>query len=135
VRCEKVRTKLSAYLDREVDADVHREITGHLEQCLGCREDLKNLRGIDALLSTMPRYALSADFAKAVVARVQKPASAELKRSFVQRLWNGLLEHSEKFLELLDPELRIGTRSLDEFNDVPACFIGHAYFKVLGPQR
>jgi Spy/CpxP family protein refolding chaperone len=33
------------------------------------------------------------------------------------------LDYSERFFELLEPEARSGTRSLDEFDDIPASFI------------
>ena len=45
-----------------------------------------------------------------------------------------MLEYCERFIELLEPEARVGTRSLDEFNDIPASFIGYAYFRILGSE-
>lgn len=53
---------------------------------------------------------------------------------FLRRAWEALLGYSE-FLNLLEPETPDGTRSLDEFGDIPASFIGYAYFKALGSQR
>ena len=56
-------------------------------------------------------------------------------RQFLHRAWKAMLEYCERFIELLEPEARVGTRSLDEFNDIPASFIGYAYFRILGSQR
>jgi negative regulator of sigma E activity len=135
VNCEKVHIRLSAYMDGEVDAELHREIAGHLNQCAQCRGELEELGGVDAMLRGLPQYVLPADFAKAMVARVQDAVSPEHSGHLLHRAWKALLEYSEKFLELIEPEVRNGTRSLDEFNDIPASFIGHAYFRLLGSQK
>lgn len=135
MKCENVQIKLSAYMDGELDPGLHEEISGHLMQCPACREELDELSGVDTLIRDLPQISLSDEFAKAVVARVQDSVSYEPKEHFLHRAWKVLLEYSEKFFELLEPESRIGTRSLDEFNDIPASFIGYAYFKVLGSQR
>ena len=82
-----------------------------------------------------PQFNPPADFAKVVVSRVQDSVSLEPRRHFLAQAWETLLDYSEKFFELFEPEARAGTRSLDEFNDIPASFIGYAYFKVLGLQR
>lgn len=135
MKCENVQIKLSAYMDGELDPGLHEEIAGHLRQCPKCREELEELSSVDTLIRGLPQLSLSDEFAKAVVARVQDAVASEPKEHFLRRAWKVLLEYSEKFFELFEPESRIGTRSLDEFNDIPASFIGYAYFKVLGSQR
>jgi anti-sigma factor RsiW len=135
VTCDQIQTKLSAYVDGELDAKPHREIEAHLKQCLACRRELEELAGIDTLLKALPRYSPPADFAKVLVSRVQVTVSPGTSRGVLHRAWQALLAHSETFFDLFVPEAGVGTQSLDEFNDIPASFIGHAYFKVLGLQR
>ncbi|HBZ55045.1 MAG TPA: hypothetical protein DEO88_06535 [Syntrophobacteraceae bacterium] len=135
MNCDKVQIKLSAYMDGEIDTQLHREIVAHLDRCPQCRQELEELGGVDAMLRGLPQYDLPADFAKAMVARMQDVVSRERTGHFLHRAWEALLESSERFLELLDPESRTGTRSLDEFNDIPASFIGYAYFRLLGSQK
>lgn len=135
MKCEAIRVKLSAYMDGELDEAHHREIAGHLRLCPECRQELEELGGVDTLLKGLPRYGPAAGFAEAVVSGVREavfPAPAE---GFLRRAWKAALEYSERFLELLEPEARSGTRSLDEFDDIPASFIGYAYFKAIGLQR
>jgi len=135
VKCEKVQIKLSAYLDGELDAEVHRELADHLKQCPECREELEEFSGLDTLIRGLPRLSLPDAFAKVVVASVRNAVTSEPRKLFLSRAWKALLEHSERFFELLEPESGAGIRSLDEFNDIPASFIGYAYFKALGSQR
>ena len=132
--CEMVRSKLSAYLDGELDGALHQEIAGHLHQCPECRVELEGFGGVDILLRSLPQYRPTADFAQVVVSRVQDRVAPGQSRPFLIRAWKFLLEHAEKFFELLEPEARVGTRSLDEFNDIPASFIGYAYFRILGSE-
>jgi anti-sigma factor RsiW len=122
-------------MDGEVDAELHREIAEHLKRCTQCRDELEVLSGVDLLLRGLPQHELSADFAKDVAARAQHIVARKQSVSYHHRAWNALLGYAERFLELLDPEARGGTRSLDEFSDIPASFIGYAYFKALGLNR
>jgi predicted anti-sigma-YlaC factor YlaD len=46
VKCEAIRMRLSAYMDGEVDDELHREIAGHLRQCSECRQELEELGGV-----------------------------------------------------------------------------------------
>jgi len=135
VNCERVQERLSAYMDGEVDGQLYREIAGHLNRCPQCREELEALGGVDAILRDLPQYVPTADFAKATAAKVQDTVFRGQRGHFLHRAWQALLEYSEKFLELLEPEASTGTGSLDEFNDIPAAFIGDAYFRLLGSQK
>ena len=135
MNCERVRIKLSAYMDEEVDTELHQVIADHLNQCPQCREELEEIGGVDAMLRGLPQYVMPADFAKAIIARVQDAGSPVRREHLLHRAWHALLGYSEKFLDLLEPEAHAGTHSLDEFDDIPASFIGHAYFRLLGSQK
>lgn len=135
MNCEKVRIKLSAYMDGEVDAEHYREIAAHLEQCPDCRREREELGGVDMLIRRLSRYDLPSGFANSVASRARDMASPGPGRHFFLRAWQALLDRSEKFLDLLEPEARAGARPLDEFDDIPAAFIGYAYFRLLGSQK
>jgi len=135
VKCEAIRLRLVAYMDGELDTELQGQFAAHLRQCEECRKELEALGDVDALVTSLPRYGPSADFARILVSKVRYTVAPVRKGPILQRAWKTLLEYSGRFVELLEPETRVGTRSLDEFNDIPDSFIGYAYFKVLGPQR
>lgn len=135
MKCEAIRLRLVAYMDGELDAELHGQFAAHLRQCADCRKELEALGDVDALVTSLPRYGPSPDFARILVSKVRYTVAPVRKDPILQRAWKTLLEYSGRFVELLEPETRVGTRSLDEFNDIPDSFIGYAYFKVLGPQR
>lgn len=51
MRCEKVRERLSAFLDGELKEDEYRRIASHLESCDSCSHDCEELRRLRELLS------------------------------------------------------------------------------------
>lgn len=135
MKCERTRQKLSAYMDGELDAGLHRTIESHLEQCPGCRKELEALGGVDLLIRELPRYSPSPNFAEVVAARARETIAPEKRPHLIHHAWAALLTYSERFLDLLEPEGGRRARSLEEFNDIPASFIGHAYFRALGAER
>jgi hypothetical protein len=50
MNCSWVEEKLSAYIDRELNADERRQIESHFEQCNECRELLAEFRAIGTLM-------------------------------------------------------------------------------------
>ena len=124
-------------MDGELDAALSREVEGHLKQCPDCREVLEEFSSADVLLRALPRYSPPARFADGLLSRLQdrEMELPEESQRFLRRFWKALMEYSERFLELLEPEAPSSTRSLEEFNDVPESFIGYAYFKIIGSQR
>lgn len=135
MKCEAVKMRLSAYMDGELDVGLQEEVVDHLRQCLQCREELEALSAVDTLIRRLPPLRMSDDFAGAVVAGVSDAVRYQPKKYLLHRAWAALLEYSEQFFELLKPDARVCTLSLDEFDDLPASFIGYAYFKALGSQR
>jgi anti-sigma factor RsiW len=137
VKCHGVHSRLSAYMDGELDAALSGEVEAHLKQCPDCREVLEELRSADVLLRDLPRYSLPAKFAKALLSRLQDQEMKlpEKGPRLLHRVRQALLEVSARFFELLEPVAPRSTRSLEEFNDVPESFIGSAYFRILGSQR
>jgi hypothetical protein len=137
VKCHEVQSRLSAYMDGELDAVLSREVEGHLTRCPDCREVLEEFSSTDVRLRDLPRYSLPAEFTKELLSRLrqQEMELPEKGPRLLYRVWKALLECSQRFFEVLEPEAPSSTRSLEEFNDVPESFIGYAYFKILGSQR
>jgi len=131
VNCEKVRTRLSAYVDGELDAGLHEEIAGHVKACPRCRKEAEEFRRVDARIKELSSYPLPGDFARAVRSRVQETLCGERSLPFAHRAWKSFLDSCQRFFDLLNPEVPAGSRSLEEFNDLPPSFIGHAYFRIL----
>ncbi len=60
--CWKNKKLLSAYLEECLSPQQQVSVARHLEKCVECREELKQLRGVGALLKQLPAPALPADF-------------------------------------------------------------------------
>ncbi|MGB3086669.1 MAG: zf-HC2 domain-containing protein, partial [Phycisphaerae bacterium] len=52
--CDQVREHLSAYLDRELTAELSAAVRAHLDACPDCRALLKDLRATVDLLGRIP---------------------------------------------------------------------------------
>ncbi len=50
---DRVRERLSAWLDGELTPEERREVAGHLEVCPECRRELDLLKGLDAALGSL----------------------------------------------------------------------------------
>jgi len=72
MRCEQVRKHLSAYLDRELTAELAAAVRGHLASCPACRRLLDELRGTADLLGRLPVREPPADLADDVMREVER---------------------------------------------------------------
>lgn len=132
MKCSEISKRMSAYLDGELDSRLTQEISTHMDYCPSCRQELEELSGVDGLLTSMPRHELPSKFADEVVLTLRKMECPHEPQGTFQRAWMWLMEWFESFLDLLQVDKKLSTRTLEEFNDIPASFIGHAYFKILG---
>ena len=46
MKCEKVRTRLSAFLDGELSSTERAAVARHIDRCEGCANELKTLTGV-----------------------------------------------------------------------------------------
>lgn len=53
MKCEKIRNRLSAFLDGEVKEDEYRRIASHLESCDSCSREYEELKHLGELLSNL----------------------------------------------------------------------------------
>lgn len=131
MQCRKVQTRLSSYLDDELDSTLRRSIENHLNQCAKCSEELEGFQDLDASLRGLARLDMDPEFAEHLVAKVCKESVA-VDRTYFERRAKSVLRFFESFFELLEPTRSPRTRSLEEFNDFPPLSIGYLYCKVLG---
>lgn len=53
MRCEEIQDRLSAYLEGELEAAERRNIESHVEECVGCRQELALLRRTVSTLQSL----------------------------------------------------------------------------------
>jgi anti-sigma factor RsiW len=133
MRCVDVTERLSAYLDRELEPALERSVREHLDGCVRCREELANLRAIDAEIEALPQIGMGAEFAEAVTVKVCKEFLAR-DGSPVGRpgLFGRLASLLAALFELLEASGSPRTRTLDEFSDFPPLSMGYVYCRLLG---
>ena len=87
MRCGRVRSQLSAYLDRQLPAREDREVETHLHECSACQRELAAIRFTSELLSSLPAPRLPRDLAPSVVAlATTSPWPGALGRSDIVRI-------------------------------------------------
>jgi anti-sigma factor RsiW len=131
---DEFRTKLSAYNDGELPADLMKKIGLHLESCAACRREIEELNRIDFLIRELPQLDVSEQFASqvsAVIMPVAETGPTSLA-SFARRIFTGFLELAEVIFEMLPGHEYRKTAVLDEFSDFPPLSLSHAYFQVIG---
>jgi hypothetical protein len=64
--CEEFSEALSAYLDGELSAEERSQLETHLEGCPRCQEELKSLRAVSSLVTSLPEVTPSPAFLSAL---------------------------------------------------------------------
>jgi hypothetical protein len=58
MNCQKIKKSLNPYIDKTLDADMAKQVEGHLKSCSACREEyLKLKQVVSALNSILPQSA------------------------------------------------------------------------------
>lgn len=84
MNCEQVQQHLSEYLDKSLDAPIHRSIESHLAACSQCRAEAELLAACIRRIAALSEVETPIGFAQRVIAHVKE---METKPSF----WEGLL--------------------------------------------
>lgn len=132
MKCREVVSRMAAYIDEELEPTLAERISAHISHCSSCKEELQAFSSIDAMLRDLPRNSLPAAFSAGVLDATERTAYSSDHRGFFGVLWSTLFDRLEQLFNLLQAESAPRTKSLEEFNDVPSSFIGHAYFKIIG---
>jgi len=86
--CTRVRSRLSEWLDGELEAGAARAVSSHLAECADCARRAGERRAVSGLLAGLPRLAAAEPVAPAVLERLEmeaeerRPALAFLFRGF-----------------------------------------------------
>lgn len=88
MNCKNVLTRLHAYVDSEVSADLVREIETHLGTCRSCQEEVDRIRTVGDALNRLSVPPLAERFSARVMAEARRMAPpAKAKRSFPPLEW------------------------------------------------
>lgn len=132
MECRQARTKISSYMDHELDAASVRQLESHLHHCAECRDALSDFQEVDDMVRGLPRIDPGPDFAAQMVRKVSGSAAAgEIKRQVRLSLFVRLSRIAEDFIELLSSARSLSTGTLDEFSDFPPLSMGYIYFNVM----
>lgn len=64
MNCRFISSRLSAFIDRELDLFEYARVAEHVEKCLRCREELEEIRAIKRRIASLPECLPPADFQK-----------------------------------------------------------------------
>lgn len=132
MKCRQAITKISAYMDDELDAESTRQLESHLNRCTKCREVLRDFQELDGIMHGFPHIEPSPDFAAQTLIRVRKAAltgkaERRIRLSFFERIFRII----EDFVDLAGSARSQSTGTLDEFSDFPPLSMGHIYFQLV----
>jgi hypothetical protein len=99
--CERVRGRLSEWLDGELDPAAARAVSAHLQQCAGCAQRAGELRQVSALLAELPRLETGEPVATRVLDRLEM--EAETRRPALALLFRGFAAARPYMLPSLVP--------------------------------
>jgi len=98
MRCKKVKEKLSAFIDNELESKIRLKIEQHLTKCFGCEQELKILTQTWQALEKRKRIEASVNFEEKFWQRVRE---RELKQPLFQRLLTRVIPIPAAFTVLI----------------------------------
>ena len=131
MHCDKIKIKLSAYLDNELGSEISRGVEEHLAKCSGCREELKALKTINQRIMDFPTLRVSEDFAEQVMLNIDKFALDKKHEKIIRRPIVSITGFFENLFDLIKSRKWSSTRSLEEFGDFPPCSLGRVYINLI----
>jgi hypothetical protein len=79
--CERTRSCLGAYIDREADAATCAQVEAHLAPCAACSGELRRLRELGAALAAVPRQDPPRnELWEAIARRLDRPVAVRQRR-------------------------------------------------------
>lgn len=86
MRCERVREKLSAFVDGELSENEHRGIASHLESCESCFREYEELKKLEVLLSNLERVDAPSYLWERIVGRISSQERVSSWEKLIHRL-------------------------------------------------
>ena len=88
LKCENIRSDISAYLDREMPLWKSQLTKRHLDHCPACAHEVMRIRQTNETLHRLDRVKTSEDFVSVVMRRASAVrASEKLRTSPLRRIW------------------------------------------------
>ena len=133
---DRFRSKLSAYKDGELNANLSEKMSLHLRDCAACRKELAELERVDSLVKDMPELELNESFFLQIIAGISTKKQDRLESApFSKRVLAKFLQLADSIFELISGHEYERTATLDEFSDFPPLSMSYAYFHVIGQQK
>jgi predicted anti-sigma-YlaC factor YlaD len=136
VEHDKIRARLPAYKDNELEWNIREQISAHLQGCNACREELSAFDEIDSLFLDLPQISVSDTFVAEILTQILPTKSRSILRMwFHTRILEKFFRFADSVFELLPWHEFQKSGSLDEFGDFPPLSLSHAYFQLIGLPR
>ena len=132
MQCSEARMFISAYLDKQLDANSSVSVESHLRQCARCREALEELRRVDDRLRSLPKVELGPYFAERLVARLGERAVDAQDHNTQPGTEEDVSGLIGRLRGLFGVTATREANTLDEFSDFFPLSIGSAYFTIMG---
>jgi predicted anti-sigma-YlaC factor YlaD len=147
VNCSKIRRRLSAYLDGELDSVKKVSIESHLENCQACRHELKIVNQSWHFLDSLPEPEPPLYFYTRLKARLSS-AARERKESWLDRvlipvsavvvvilgvfMGSVVGKNGKQVVQEVPAEDNIvSSLYLDHFDDFPTASLGEVYVNLV----
>lgn len=131
MKCTQVRTKLSAYVDDELDPVRFQRIKTHLLDCQDCQGELEQMQRVDARLKKAPVCLLPDRFFGQLLNQVHNTSVPTNNQGVFFRFFPSVIDMFRDFFDHLNPPARFKTETLEEFGDFPPGSLSYAYFQLL----
>ncbi len=132
---DEFRSKLSAYIDGELDGDLSEKISLHLRDCAACKKELAELERVDSLVAGIPNLEPHESFASQIIAGIStREQDHPYRAPFIKHVLANFLQLADSIFELISGHKHETTATLDEFSDFPPLSMSHAYFQIIGQQ-
>ena len=130
MHCNEIQSRLSVFLDDELEPEIRQLVKGHINKCVECREALKALQRVDRRIKDFPSIPAPEGFSDQVMLRAGKSASTIKYKQTIRRTTDSAVGFLDDLLDLIKSRQRLTTQILDEFADFPPCSLGRAYIKL-----
>ena len=87
MNCRKVLSRLHAYLDGEVPAELMQDIEKHLSTCSSCLNQVEGIRQVNDMFEGLSVPPLPREFAARVMAKVQREVPFAKRKSLFPLDW------------------------------------------------
>lgn len=73
--CENIKEYLVGFSDGQLTEDEYVQVEAHVQSCISCRKELRDLESVSSLLSSAPKAELQMDFSENIEALISSQSS------------------------------------------------------------